>query len=169
MVAYWVFSSREGLSSFQKSTSFRNVTIKLPLGLISLKGSVIPASTFGSQQHCSRFPQAFRIFPLGLFCHCTNLSFQMPGRSRTGAIPEAFQYLEHQSPKEPGDSISPGCTFTNEEPRAAPVAQWFGAACSPGCDPGVAGLSTTLGSLCGACFSLCLCLCLCVCVSLSCE
>ena len=38
----------------------------------------------------------------------------------------------------------------------APVAQRFGAAFGPGCDPGVLGSSTALGSLHGACFSLCL-------------
>ena len=47
---------------------------------------------------------------------------------------------------------------------AAPVAQWFGAACSLGCDPGDPGSSPTSGSLHGACFSLCLCLCLSLCV-----
>ena len=40
------------------------------------------------------------------------------------------------------------------------VAQWFSAVFRPGCDPGVPGLSPTLGSLCRACFALCLCLCL---------
>ena len=43
---------------------------------------------------------------------------------------------------------------------AAPVAQWFSTACSPGCDPGDPGLSPISGSLHGAYFSLCLCLCL---------
>ena len=37
-----------------------------------------------------------------------------------------------------------------------------GATFGPGQDPGVTGWSPTLGSLHGACFSLCLCLCLCV-------
>ena len=41
----------------------------------------------------------------------------------------------------------------------------FSAAFSPGCDPGVPGLSLTSGSLHGACFSLCLSLCLSLCVS----
>ena len=49
--------------------------------------------------------------------------------------------------------------------RAAPMAQWFSAACSPECDPGDPGLSPTSGSLHGACFSLCLRLCLSLCVS----
>ena len=44
-------------------------------------------------------------------------------------------------------------------PRAAPVAQRFGPACSLGCDPGDQGSSPMSGSLHGACFSLCLCLC----------
>ena len=51
---------------------------------------------------------------------------------------------------------------------AAVVAQWFGAAFGLGRDPGDPVSSPTLGSLRGACFSLCLCLCLslslCVCV-----
>ena len=38
-----------------------------------------------------------------------------------------------------------------------------------GCDPGVLGSSPTLGSLHGACFSLCLCLCLSLSVSLICT
>ena len=42
------------------------------------------------------------------------------------------------------------------------MAQRLSSAFSPGCDPGVLGLSPTWGSLNGACFSLCLCLCLCV-------
>ena len=41
---------------------------------------------------------------------------------------------------------------------AAPVAQWFSAACSLGCDPGDPGSSPASGFLYGACFSLCLCL-----------
>ena len=49
--------------------------------------------------------------------------------------------------------------------RTAQVAQWFGAAFSPGPDPGDRGSSPTSGSLHGACFSLCLCLCLSLCVS----
>ena len=49
--------------------------------------------------------------------------------------------------------------------RAAPVAQQFSAACSPGYDPGDSGSSPTSGSLHGACFSLCLCFCLFLCVS----
>ena len=36
--------------------------------------------------------------------------------------------------------------------RAALVAQQFGAACSPGCDPGDLGSSPASGSLHGACF-----------------
>ena len=43
--------------------------------------------------------------------------------------------------------------------RAARVAQRFRATYGPGCDPGDSGSSSTLGSLSGACFSLCLCLC----------
>ena len=49
---------------------------------------------------------------------------------------------------------------------AAPVAQRFSAACSPGRDPGDPGSSPASGSLHGACFSLCLCLCLSLCLSL---
>ena len=49
---------------------------------------------------------------------------------------------------------------------AAPVAQQFSAAFSPGHDLGDPGSSPTSGSLHGACFSLCLCLCLSLCVSL---
>ena len=48
----------------------------------------------------------------------------------------------------------------------APVVQLFSAACSPGPDPGVPGLSPKSGSLHGACFSLCLCLSFSVYVSL---
>ena len=44
--------------------------------------------------------------------------------------------------------------------RANWVAQRFSATFDPGCDPGDLGVSPTLGSLHGACFSLCLCLCL---------
>ena len=40
--------------------------------------------------------------------------------------------------------------------EAAPVAQRFSTACSPGHDPGDPGLSPALGSLHGACFSLCI-------------
>ena len=43
---------------------------------------------------------------------------------------------------------------------AAPVAQRFSAACSPGRDPGDPGSSPTSGFLYDACFFLCLCLCL---------
>ena len=43
--------------------------------------------------------------------------------------------------------------------RAAPVAQQFSAAYSPGRDPGDLGSSPVSGSLHGICFSLCLCLC----------
>ena len=50
--------------------------------------------------------------------------------------------------------------------RAAWVAQWFSAVFSPAPDPGDLGLSPTLGSLRGACFSFCLCLCLSLSVSL---
>ena len=50
---------------------------------------------------------------------------------------------------------------------AAPVAQRFSAACSPGCDPGDLGSNPTSGFLHGACFSLCLCLCLSLSLSLS--
>ena len=51
---------------------------------------------------------------------------------------------------------------------AAPVAQRFGAACSPGCDPGDPESSPMSGSLHGACLLLPLpvSLLLCVCVSL---
>ena len=52
-------------------------------------------------------------------------------------------------------------------PGAAPVAQRFSAACSPGRDPGDPGSSPTSGSLYGACFSLCLCLCLSLSVSMN--
>ena len=48
----------------------------------------------------------------------------------------------------------------NNLSRAAWVGQQFSTAVSPGRDPGDPGLSPTLGSLHGACFSLCLCLCL---------
>ena len=41
-------------------------------------------------------------------------------------------------------------------PGAAQVAQWFTTAFSPGPDPGNPGTSPMLGSLHGACFSLCL-------------
>ena len=44
--------------------------------------------------------------------------------------------------------------------RAAGVAHWFSAAFGLGRDPGDPGMSPMLGSLHGACFSLCLCLCL---------
>ena len=47
------------------------------------------------------------------------------------------------------------------------MARWFSAVFSPGCDLGDPGLSPTLGSLHGACFSLCLCLCLSLSLSLS--
>ena len=40
---------------------------------------------------------------------------------------------------------------------AAPVAQWYSATCSLGCDPGDLGSSPMSGSLDGACFSLFLC------------
>ena len=49
---------------------------------------------------------------------------------------------------------------------AARVAQRFGAAFSLGRDPGDPGSSPALGSLHGACFSLCLCLCLSLSLSL---
>ena len=51
---------------------------------------------------------------------------------------------------------------------AAQVAQQFSTTLGPGYEPGGPGLSNTLGSLRGACFSLCLCLCLSLslCVSL---
>ena len=48
----------------------------------------------------------------------------------------------------------------NKEYGATQVAQQFNATFSSGCDPRDPGLSPTLGSLHGACFSLCLCLCL---------
>ena len=50
--------------------------------------------------------------------------------------------------------------FIRIKKGAALVAWWFSAAFSPGCDPGDLGSSPALGSLHGACFSLCLCLCL---------
>ena len=42
------------------------------------------------------------------------------------------------------------------------MVQQLSSAFGPGHDPGVPGSSPTLGSLHGACFSLCLCLCLCL-------
>ena len=58
--------------------------------------------------------------------------------------------------------------FDSQKPgkRAAWVAQGFSAAFCPGPDPGEPGWSPTLGSLHGACFSLCLCLCLSLSLSL---
>ena len=58
-------------------------------------------------------------------------------------------------------------TPSSKIPRAAPVAQWFSAACSLWFDPGDPGWSPTSGSLHGAYFSLCLCLCLSLSLSLS--
>ena len=50
--------------------------------------------------------------------------------------------------------------------RAAWVAQRFGTAFGPRCNLGAPGSSPTLGSLHGACSSLCLCLCLSLSLSL---
>ena len=47
------------------------------------------------------------------------------------------------------------------------VAHQLSTAFSPGCDHGVPGSSPTLGSLHGACYSLCLCLCLSLSLSVS--
>ena len=56
-------------------------------------------------------------------------------------------------------SILHSCYLWIVHAWAAPVAQQFSSALSPGPDPGDPGSSPTSGSLHGACFSLCLCLC----------
>ena len=61
------------------------------------------------------------------------------------------------------------CILYLSTSQTAWVAQQFSTTFSPGHDPGDLGLSPTLGSLQGACFSLCLCLCLSLSFSVSCE